>query len=131
MLLAALMGECPDALRADLQRYYGVDIDHAMAGEHSAEHVAALAACLPSDANIHKTRNPDARWSLTDVLLASLLNTLNALIYGLGDPRKRGAPPALVGPSYMTKNDKGKTRELDTTVMTIDQLTAELAKPRR
>ena len=127
MLLAALVSESPDALRADLQRVYGVDIDRAMAGEHSAEHIAALAAHLPSDACVYKARNQDARWTLEPTLLAALLNSLNLLIYGFGDPKKRGNPPALVGPSYMAK---ANTRSLDARAMTADELMGELSKPR-
>ena len=33
------MAKYPDELRADLQQYYGIDLDHAIAGEHTAEHV--------------------------------------------------------------------------------------------
>lgn len=122
------MSESPDALRADLQRVYGVDIDRAMAGEHSAEHVSALAAYLPSDSCVYKARSEDARWSLDSTLLAALLNSLNALIYGFGDPKKRGSAPKLIGPSYMTK---GNGRTLDASVMTADELLGILSKPRR
>lgn len=122
------MSESPDALRADLQRVYGVDIDRAMEGRHSAEHIAALAAYLPSDSCVYKARSEDARWGLDSTLLAALLNSLNALIYGLGDAKRRGNPPQLVGPSYMTK---GNGRSLDAMAMTADELMAVLSKPRR
>lgn len=47
----------PDELRADLQQYYGVDWDRRR--EHTATHVAALAAQLPSDARTFRAENPD------------------------------------------------------------------------
>lgn len=122
------MSENPDALRADLQRVYGVDIDHAMGGGHTAEHIAALAAYLPSDSCVYKARSEDARWNLDSTLLAALLNSLNALIYGLGDSKRRGGAPALVGPSYMVK---GNDRKLEAVSMTADELLELLAKPRR
>ena len=128
MLLAEAYREAPDALRADLQRVYGIDLDHAMAGSHSAGHVAALTAHLPSDSCIYKARSADAQWGLDDVLLASLLNSLNALIYAMADPKRRGSKPPLVGPSYIAN---GRARKLDARTMTADELMAILAKPRR
>ena len=128
MLLVEAMREHPDALRADLQRVYGIDLDHAMAGEHSAYHVAALVAHLPSDACIFTARSKDALWGLDDVLLASLLNSLNILIYGMSDPKRRGREPQLVGPSYLTTK---RGRKLDGREMTADALMAILNKNRR
>lgn len=112
-------------MRADLQRVYGIDLDKAMAGEHSAGHVAALVAHLPSDASLYRARDKDAAWTLDATLLAAILNSLNALIYGMSDARKRGKPPERVGPSKM-KGGKAPAR-----AMTIDKLMAELSKPRR
>ena len=128
MMLAEAMERTPDALRADLQRVYGIDLDHAMAGEHSAGHVAALVSQLPSDSCIYTARSTDARWGLNAVLLASLLNSLNLFIYGMSDPKRRGAPPPMVGPSYMA-NGRGKA--LETRTMTADELMEALSRPRR
>lgn len=126
MLLAALIDTSEDALRADLQRYYGIDLDHAMAGEHSAGHVAALAAYLPSDAATHIMNDGDAVWTLEATLTAALLNTLNALAYGMSDKAKRGSRPQMVGPSRMRGGRKALAKP-----MTTEQLMAELSKPRR
>lgn len=122
MLVEAFKSE--NALRADLQRYYGIDLDEAMRGGHSAAHIAALVAYLPSDCAMRRLNDKDAAWTMEDVLLASILNSLNLLIYGLGDKRKRGQMPQLVGPSYMTKN------KLSARTLTVDELLAELNKPR-
>lgn len=123
MLAASFEQE--DALRADLQRYYGIDLDAAMRGEHSAAHIAALVAYLPSDCALRREYDKDAAWTLRDVLLASILNSLNMLIYGMGDKRKRGRKPQLVGPDYMTK------KKLPARAMSVDELMRELNKPRR
>lgn len=123
MLAAAFDNE--DALRADLQRFYGIDLDAAMRGEHSAAHVAALVAYLPSDCALRRKDDPDAAWTLRDILLASILNSLNMLIYGMGDKKHRGRKPSLVGPDYMTK------KKLPSRVMSVDELMRELSKPRR
>lgn len=116
-----------DALRADLQRYYGIDLDHAMAGEHSAGHVAALVAFLPSDANLRRAADGDAAWTLEATLMASILNSLNLLIWAMSDQRKRGPKPQLVGPSYMSATKS----TVPARTMTIDELMEELGKPRR
>lgn len=113
-------------MRADLQRYYGIDLDDAMAGAHSAGHVAALIAHLPSDASIYRIDDKDAVWTLEDSMLALIYNLLQATVYAMGDPRKRGPEPDMVGPSWMSGKRKAHAR-----AMTIDKLMEELAKPRR
>ena len=127
-LLAAMYALHPEELRADLQRVYGIDLDHAMRGEHTAAHVAALAVNLSRDACVFATESEDARWGLAEILLADIRNTLVGFVWGMSDRRKRGRKPVPIGPSWMTR---GKTRTLDARVLTIEQLQAELAKPRR
>lgn len=126
-MLAAAWRLYPDALRADLQRYYGIDIDHAMAGAHSAGHIAALAAHLPPDSALHVANDPDAIWTYEMVILADIRNSLVGLIYGMSDKKRRGKKPQLIGPSWMTR---GAMRSLEARVLPIDELMAELNKPR-
>lgn len=109
---AALYNE--SQLRADLQHHYGIDLDDAMAGAHTVRHIAALVACLPHDCCINRARNEDSAWTLTEILLATIINMFSAE----GSPR--------VGPSWMTH-----VNMLDARVMTVDELNAELSKPRR
>ena len=118
----------PTELRADLQRYYGVDLDRAQAGEHTAGHVAALAVCMPSDSAVMRAENQDAVWTLDSVLLAVLHNDLTALMWGMSDPVKRGAKPPRIGPSWLVEAD---AKKLDARVLSIDELIKELNKPRR
>ena len=122
------MAKHPDALRADLQRFYGVDIDRAMKGDHTAGHIAALAANLPNDACVHVAENPDSAWTLELILLADVRNHLSALIWGMSDSKKRGSPPKRIGPSWMRGDAK---RKLDARTLSIDELMKELSKPRR
>ena len=97
-----------------------------MRGDHSAAHIAALIEYLPSDCSLRRLNDKDAKWTLEATLLAGILNSLNALIYGMSDKRKRGKPPEPVGPSYMTRK-----RTLPARSMSADELLAELSKPRR
>lgn len=127
MALVAAWRLYPDALRADLQRYYNIDIDKAMSGEHSAEHIAALVAFLPSDASVFVAVNPDAAWTKEVIILADIRNMFASFIHGMSDKRKRGKAPIPIGPSWMVK---GATRKLETRLLDIDELMAELSKPR-
>ena len=114
-------------LRADLQRVYAIDWDEARAGAHTVRHVAALVACLPPDACLRVAVDHDAIWTVERQLLAGIYNSLNGLIWGMGDRRRRGPRPRPVGPSWATQ---GATRTLESRAMTADELMAELAKPR-
>lgn len=124
MLAGALLYE--DALRADLQRYYGIDLDDAMGGAHSAAHIAACVRYLPSDCALRTSNDEDAQWTLEAVLMAGILNSLNSLIYGLGSKKGRGKRPKLVGPSFM----RGKQDKLPARAMTSEQLLEILNRPR-
>lgn len=128
MRLVACLSGNEDALRADLQRYYGIDLDHAMMGAHTPRHIAALVDNLPPEARIHVTENIDNEWTLEHVILCDLRNILAMLTWGMSDRKKRGSRPQLIGPSWMTR--KG-TRKLSAKVMTIDDLMRELSKPRK
>lgn len=123
MNLAKALEEDEGAVRADLQRYYGIDLDHAMAGEHSAGHVAALIAHLPSDSAVWRSKSQDAAWTLEASMLALTYNLLTAVIYAVGG--KKGKLPDQVGPSWMKTEPKAPAR-----AMSIEELLGELSKPR-
>ena len=126
-MLVAAWQKYPCELRADLQRFYSIDIDHAMSGAHTAEHIAALVACFPTDALTYRAANSDASWTRDQIILAELRNMLARFIWGFGDPKKRGPEPKPIGPSWMTEE---RMKALDSRTMTIDELKAELSKPR-
>ena len=115
-------------LRADLQQFYGIDLDHAMEGRHTVRHVAALVAQMPQESRLAKAFNDDAVWSMTDVLLAVLVNRFNGFVWGMSDKRHRGPRPELIGPSWMTQ---GAKKSLPARALPIDKLIAELSKPRK
>lgn len=114
-------------MRADFQEYYGVDFDRARAGEHSPWHMACLLVELPSNARVRVAEDSDALWTLDSVIGASVVNAVNSLIYGLGDSRKRGNPPELLGPSWMRRNNN---RTLPARSMPVGELMEILNKPR-
>lgn len=116
-----------NALRADLQEYYGIDLDKAMAGEHTPVHIAALAEQLPARARCKIMADDDNRWTLDSLLLARLVNSFELFVYSLQDKQQRGRKPEPVGPSWAKKLN---TRELPARAIPIEQLLTELNKPR-
>lgn len=128
MFLASALAAHGDELEADLQQHYGIDLEAAMCGAHSARHVAVLASQLPPDSRLAASENADARWTLTNTLLAVLANDLRLWIWAHGDKRRRGSRPRLIGPSWMV--DGGSSRKAEAQVMTIDALMRELNKKR-
>ena len=98
-----------------------------MRGEHSASHIALLVTQLPQQARLVQFVNKDAAWTLSDVLMAVLINNFRMFVYGMSDPKKRGQKPERIGPSYI-KNQK---KTLPARVLPIDKLLEELNKPRR
>lgn len=126
-MLAAVAREHPDELRADLQEHYGIDLDHARAGLHTPSHVAALVAQLPPGARVRVAYDADAAWTLDAVLMASVRNSLNSLIWGMSDKKTRGPAPAPVGPSWMTR---GAVRSLPARAMAVDELLEALGRER-
>jgi hypothetical protein len=98
-----------------------------MNGAHSVYHIACLVNQLPPNARIRTVENRDNNWTLNDVLNASVLNSLNSLIYGMSDKRKRGKPPEIIGPSWMQKKN---TRSIPARAMPVDELMRILQLPR-
>lgn len=126
-MLAYAYREHEGELRADLQQYYGIDLDRAMAGEHTAGHLAELVRHLPDGARVRVAIDPDEQWTPALVIDACLYNAFASFVYGLADKKRRGRPPDRIGPSWMRA---GGMRKAQAKVMTIDELRAELSKPR-
>ena len=127
-MLATVFSQHESELRADLQHHYGIDLDHAMAGGHTVHHIACLVEHLPQDSCVYIREDADMAWKLPDVLLASILNALNGLIWGMGDPKRRGKRPDLIGPTKLT--EKGR-KSLPARAMPITELMEQLNKPRK
>ena len=114
-------------LRADFQQYYGIDFDNARAGEHTAWHMACLLVELPTDARIRISENADAIWTFDNILTATLINSFSYFRYNMADPKRRGNPPDLLGPSWLTEKDK---KSLPTRSMPANELLRILSLPR-
>lgn len=110
-----------------MQQTYGIDIDRAMDGEHTAAHIAALVVQLPPNARCRIAENKDSMWTLSDVVNVSTFNALRLFMWSFGDPKKRGNPPAIMGPTWMVDANK---RTLPARVLPISELLDILSKPR-
>lgn len=62
----------PDELRADLQRFYNLNIDEMGAG-FSCSHAAACAAHLPLGSNVLARIDPKYSWTATDYRLFDIM----------------------------------------------------------
>lgn len=105
---------------------YGICLDAAMEGAYPAPFVAALCEQLPASCRWRVSYDRDAWWDGDRMLMASVLNTLTALVWGMSDKRRRGPRPRPVGPSWALRTG----RKVPAIVMTKDELMRELAKAR-
>ena len=113
-------------MRSDLQRFYGIDIDHAMRGEHTPHHIAELVKFVPHDSALGAVYDEDSVWTMDRTLLAFIYNSLNLMMWGMSDKRKRGAKPEQILPKRM----KQHKRSIDAQAMTIEELMNVLARDR-
>ena len=68
-ILAHHLRKFPAELRADFQRYYGLNLD-GMGTDYTVLHAADLAACLPRDSCCGVAENPINEWTIDRQLLA-------------------------------------------------------------
>lgn len=79
-MLASLLGSYPDELRADFQRFYGLDLS-GMGADYSVAHAAALATHLPREAATVRAVAPEASWSDEAYLLSAIEYDLRILVW--------------------------------------------------
>ena len=96
-----------------------------MEGAHTAHHIAVLASQLPERSRVACAMDPDNAWGMDQVLAANLVNCMVMLMYSMGDKRRRGPRPQMVGPSWMNGR-----RRMDAQAMTVDELMEQLSRPR-
>ena len=74
------MAEHPDALRADFQQYYHLNLD-GMGRDYTTLHAADLLAQLPEGARVWRAYDERAVWTAERTLLAAIVNNLNWLVW--------------------------------------------------
>lgn len=80
MSLGAALAGHPDELRADLQQFYGLDLDR-MGEAYTAAHAAALVRMLPRESRLARVESPALEWSEAEYLLARIEHTLRVLAW--------------------------------------------------
>ena len=79
-MLASRLGKHPDEVRADFQRYYGLNLD-GMGGDYSVAHAVSLCYALPRDSATVRAESPEAAWSDETYLLSAIEYDLRVLIW--------------------------------------------------
>jgi hypothetical protein len=99
------------AVEADLLRYYRVDLTDLYRGRLSPRRVAVLVAALPADAStVEAVHGDQARWTLTDHLLASVFDALAVISWQLGGDKRAARPKPMARPGVAdTTRRYGKT----------------------
>ena len=119
------MAEHPDALRADFQQHYCLNLD-GMGRDYTTLHAADLLAQLPEGARVWRAYDERAVWTTERTLLAAIVNNLNWLVWSkTKDGQKNRNRPKLVGPF-----DSEKKRSISGMAMTVDELNEFLSRPR-
>ena len=121
-----MLDKAPDKLRADIQRYYGLDLDELGHGVR-VRRMADLAANLPEQARTWAALEPKAEWDTQTHLLANAVDALNFLAWTKTRDAQRGGKwkGQLPRPGMKRNNADDGLQALD-----IDALTATLNQPR-
>lgn len=107
--------ECPDELRADLQQYYGLNID-GMGKGYSHAHAAALVAQLPAQSRVKTHYNPDSEWGEVEKMLASIDYTLRLIAWSKtkdAQHRRNEPQPVKTPAERKAERERGKNVDLD------------------
>lgn len=103
-----------DALRADFQRFYGLNLDD-MGDAYSFRHAAALCANLPDDSAVFRAEGDG--WTGTQQLLASIGRGIDVIWWQRTEDgqRQNAAPPDRYAPPREIE------RRLRATAVTVDE----------
>jgi len=124
MTLVGALRTAPDKLRADLQRFYGLNLDDL--GPIRPRRMADLAANLPADAAIWTAFDRRAAWTPTQYLLAEIADNTNFLAFTkTKEGHRKGA--RWKGRIQRPGQPTAKKQE---TALPADQMLAMLSKPR-
>lgn len=86
-----MLAACGDELRADFQRYYGLNLDD-MGKTYTVAHAAALARNLPAGSAVHRALNPALEWADSDYLLMQIEYDIRLLAWSLAGGKKSRSP---------------------------------------
>lgn len=117
-ILAHLLRVFPAELRADFQRYYGLNLD-GMGVDYSIAHAADLAACLPNNSRCGIAEDPANEWTIEHRLLAFIEYYTHAWVWAHTKDAKRkvNMPQLKIPNSRMEEKPNGNVE-----AMTVDEM---------
>lgn len=100
-----------DELTADIQQYYGLDMDRLLLRGEFAR-LAALTAQLPNGSRTFRRLHPELEWDESTYMLALLCDQLANIAYGMGGGKGK-RPKPLPRPKAKKKQRKKKRLDVD------------------
>lgn len=97
-------------LRADFQRFYGLNLDD-MGRSYSVHHAACIAAHMPQGSALYASIDPSSEWTASDHLLSLIEYDIRSLAWGLSGGRKSKSPKPkrIEPPSASRKTDYSRS----------------------
>lgn len=123
-----MLNVCPGELRADMQRWYGLDIDE-IGHSIRVRRAADLAANIPEDGAVWPALDPRMRWGTTKQLLANISDATSFTAWTKTKDAQRGHATwkgALQRPGM----DRRRSRQPDVQAISPEQLDRMLRLPR-
>nr|DAF39960.1 MAG TPA: protein of unknown function (DUF5361) [Caudoviricetes sp.] len=122
-----MLVKAPDSLRADFQRFYGLDLDDVGHGIR-CRRAADLAAHLPPEACVWRVLDPRMEWTVTDWLLAEIADNTG---FNAWTKTKDASRANARWKGRITRpGDHERGRRADVNVMDVDTLRRMLDMPR-
>lgn len=100
------------ALEADFERYYGRDVLDVYRGTLSLRKASNLALMLPPGAITWQEAGTDSAWTITDHLLADVLDALNTANWQRGQDGNRKRPDPVPRPRELREKREKREREM-------------------
>lgn len=77
-------------------RAYGLRLDEQTIRAYGIQFLADLTSGLPAGSVLWMEMDTPAAWTTETYMMATLIDQMNALMYGLSDPKSRGSRPELL-----------------------------------
>lgn len=113
-------------MRADLQRYYGLNLDDAGSG-YSVYHAACLVSCLPNSSCTMVAVNEENQWGLLEMLLVKIEHdiAISNWLNSKDGEKGRNRPKPIYSHKKQVRNaDRRGSYD-------VDELNRRLALPRK
>lgn len=124
-MLVAFRNRHGGALRADFQRFYGLNLDD-LGKTYGVLHAAELAAHLPPESATMLA--VAGGWSKTDLLLATLIDDFRFYMWAKSGGKAKNRPKPIPRPGVV---DESRKRMKDALLLPVDEVKRRLALPRR